>query len=100
MTYSEALTATKSFALRGWLWPALLFASIVAAYVPTFITLAQGPWQTEKEGHGPLITAAAAWLVWQSRHHPRTATVSPAPALGWLVRPGGLGPLLLSLKPD
>src|SRR5258708_37391515 len=96
MTYSEALTATKSFASRGLLWPALLFASIVAAYFPTVITLAQGPWQTEQEGHGPLIIAAAAWLVWQCRDRLRTATRLPSPGLGWLVRPLRLVLVVLS----
>jgi hypothetical protein len=100
MTYSEALTATKSFATRGLLWPALLLASIVAAYVPTFVTLAQGPWQTEQEGHGPLIIAAAVWLVWQSRDRLRTATLSPSPVLGWLILLGGLAILVLSRNQD
>ena len=100
MTYSEALTATKSFASRGWLWPALLLASILAAYVPTFVTLAQGPWQTEQEGHGPLILAAAVWLVWQSRDKLRTATLSPSPVLGWLVLLLGLVILVLSRNQD
>jgi exosortase B len=100
MTYSEALTATKSFASRGLLWPALLLASIIAAYVPTFVTLAQGPWQTEQEGHGPLIIAAAVWLVWQSRDRLRTATLSPSPVLGWLVLLGGLALLVLSRNQD
>jgi exosortase B len=100
MTYSEALTATKSFASRGRLWPALLLASFLAAYIPTFITLAQGPWQTEQEGHGPLIIAAAVWLVWQSRDKLRTATLSPSPVLGWLVLLGGLAILVLSRNQD
>src|SRR5258707_1896842 len=100
MTYSEALTATKSLASRGLLWPALLFASIVAAYVPTFVRLAQGPWQTEQEGHGPLIIAAAAWLVWQSRDKLRTAALSPSPVLGWLVLVSGLVILVLSRNQD
>jgi exosortase B len=100
MTYSEALTATKSFASRGLLWPALLLASIIAAYVPTFMTLAQGPWQTEQEGHGPLIIAAAVWLVWQSRDRLRMATLSPSPVLGWLVLLGGLALLVLSRNQD
>ena len=100
MTYSEALTATRSFASRGLLWPALLIASIVAAYIPTFITLAQGPWQTEQEGHGPLIIAASIWLVWQSREKLRTATLSPSPVLGWLVLLGGLTLLVLSRNQD
>src|SRR5216683_8219412 len=92
MTYSEALTATKSLASRssGLLWPALLFASIVGAYLPTFVTLAQGPWQTEQEGHGPLIIAAAVWLVWQSREKLRVTTISPAPVAGWTTLLAGL----------
>jgi exosortase B len=100
MTYSEALTATKSITSRGLLWPALLLASIIAAYVPTFVTLAQGPWQTEQEGHGPLIIVAAIWLVWQSRDRLRTATLSPSPVLGWLVLLGGLAILVLSRNQD
>jgi exosortase B len=100
MTYSEALTATKSMASRGLLWPALVFASCVAAYIPTFITLAEGPWQTEQEGHGPLIIAASAWLVWQSRDRLRTTLLSPAPRLGWLLLLGGLLLLVLSRNQD
>src|SRR5713226_6465282 len=100
MTYSEALTATKSLASRGLLWPALLFASIVAAYIPTFVTLAQGPWQTEQEGHGPLIIAAALWLVWQSRDRIRNAKSSPAPIAGWLLLFSGLVVLVLARNQD
>ena len=100
MTYSNALTPTKSWAGRGLLWPALLFASIIAAYVPTFITLAQGPWQTEQEGHGPLIIAAAVWLVWQSRDRLRAATLAPSPVLGWVALLGGLAVLVVSRNQD
>src|ERR1700716_1077773 len=103
MTYSEALTATKSFASRGRLWPALpslLIGFFVAVLLSTFITLAQGPWQTEQEGHGPLIVAAAVWLVWQSHDKLRTATLSPSPVLGWLVLLGGLAILVLSRNQD
>ena len=100
MTYSEALTATKPFASRSWLWPWLLLASLLAAYIPTFITLAKGPWQTEQEGHGPLIIAAAVWLVWQSRDKLRSAAVSPSPVLGWSTLLLGLVVLVLSRNQD
>jgi exosortase B len=100
MTYSEAFTATKSWASRGWFAPALLCASIIAAYIPTFITLIQGPWQTEQEGHGPLIIAASVWLVWQSRAQLRTAKLSPAPIFGWLVLLAGLAILIVSRNQD
>jgi hypothetical protein len=90
MTYSDALSATRTFASKGLLWPILLAIAILIAYIPTFITLAEGPWQTEQEGHGPLIIAAALWLVWQSRGAIRTATLAPAPIEGWLVLLSGL----------
>jgi exosortase B len=100
MTYSEALTATKSFASRGLVWPALICASVIAAFFPVFIALAEGPWRTEQEGHGPLIILAAIWLVWQSRNKLRTAALSPSPVLGWLVLLGGLAILILSRNQD
>jgi exosortase B len=100
MTYSDALSVTKSWAGRGLMWPVLLGVSLVIAYVPTFITLAQGPWQTEQEGHGPLIIAAAVWLVWQSRDKLRAATISPSPTWGWTSLIGGLVVLILSRNQD
>jgi exosortase B len=78
----------------------LLFASLVAAYLPTFITLAQGPWQTEQEGHGPLILAASLWLVWQSRGKLREVKISPSLTWGWLALLGGLSILVLSRNQD
>jgi exosortase B len=100
MTYSDAISATRSFATRGWLWPLIVVASVIAAYTPTFITLAEGPWQTEQEGHGPLIIAAALWLVWQSRAKLRAAELSPAPIRGWLVLLSGLAVLVLARNQD
>jgi exosortase B len=96
MTYSDALSATRTFASRGLLWPILLAVAVVVAYIPTFIALAQGPWQTEQEGHGPLIIAAAVWLVWQSRGKIRGATLSPAPIAGWFVLLFGLVMMVLA----
>jgi len=61
----------------------MLVGSFLAAYSPTIRSLIDGPWQTEQEGHGPLIIAASAWLVWQSRQKLRTAVLAPAPVLGW-----------------
>ena len=75
-------------------------ASFFVAYIPTFVTLAQGPWQTEQEGHGPLIIAAALWLVWQSRNKLRASTLSPSPVLGWIVLLGGLALLVVSRNQD
>ena len=63
----------------------LLFGAIVAAYIPTYMTLAAGPWQTEQEGHGPLIMLAAAWLAWGERGRLASIKFKPAPISGWTI---------------
>jgi exosortase B len=65
------------------LWPILLVVSFLAAYVPTIWSLIDEPWQTEQEGHGPLIIAASLWLVWQARDRLKQVEISPAPVCGW-----------------
>jgi exosortase B len=90
MTYLNALQQTKTSILRWALWPALLIGSFLAAYAPTLKSLIDGPWQTEQEGHGPLIIAASLWLVWQSREKLKAAPLSPAPVAGWAVLLFGL----------
>jgi len=100
MTYSDALSATRTFASRGLLWPILLAVAVVVTYIPTFIELAQGPCQSEQEGHGPLIIAAALWLVWQSRGKIAGATLSPAPIAGWFILVFGLVMMVLARNQD
>ena len=60
-------------------------AAFLIAYVPTYIRLANGPWQTEQEGHGPLIMLAAAWLAWQQRDKLQKIEQKPAPIAGWTI---------------
>jgi exosortase B len=83
MTYLQSLQQTKSSEWQALLWPALLAGSVLAAYTPTIRSLIDGPWQTEQEGHGPLIIAASLWLVWQSREKLKTTALNPAPVIGW-----------------
>jgi exosortase B len=96
MTYSGVIKTEKSGIQKGWLWPALLAGSVLAAYIPTVMSLIDGPWQTEQEGHGPLIIAASLWLVWQSREKLKVAEVSPAPVLGWTSLLVGLALMFLA----
>ena len=100
MSFSDALINSKQLSARGWLWPLTLLGALVVAYLPTFMTLAQGPWQTEQEGHGPLIIVASLWLVWQSREKLRNAKISPSPVWGWMSLLGGLCVLILSRNQD
>ena len=63
---------------------ALLVGVLVAIMVPTGIALALGPWQTEQEGHGPLIVAILIWLCWMKRGELMSAKFKPAYGAGWL----------------
>jgi exosortase B len=100
MTFSEAVQSQRQALLRGLLWPVLLAASFVAAYFPTVSRLIDGPWQTEQEGHGPLIIAASLWLVWQSREQLKAVELAPAPILGWTVLLFGLLLMFLARTQD
>ena len=70
--------------LRGISLVAMAVAFIVA-YIPTYLRLWDGPWQTEQEGHGPLIMLAAAWLAWQQRSKLGSIVQKPAPIAGWII---------------
>lgn len=90
MTYLQTLQpANPSFVTRV-VGPLLVVGCFLVAYFPTFKSLLDGPWQTEQEGHGPLIIAAALWLVWQSREKLKATSISPAPLAGWAVLVTGL----------
>src|ERR1700726_3315106 len=84
MTYLQTLHPARSLILTKLFGPLLVAASFLAAYFPTVKSLIDGPWQTEQEGHGPLIIAASLWLAWQSRERLNSAKISAAPVAGWI----------------
>jgi exosortase B len=90
MTYLQTLQTANSTIVTRLLGPLLVTACFLVAYFPTFKSLLEGPWQTEQEGHGPLIIAAALWLVWQSREKLKSTLTSPAPFVGWTILVTGL----------
>jgi exosortase B len=99
MTYLQAVNPAKSTALqkfRPLFGPLLVAVCFLVAYVPAFKSLVDGPWQTEQEGHGPLIIAAALWLLWQSREKLNSTPLSPAPIAGWIVLLSGLALMFLA----
>lgn len=67
-----------------------LAASFVAAYLPTYVKLASGPWRTPQEGQGPLIMLVAVWLVWQQRKRIAATPLNPAVIAGWMILGGSL----------
>ena len=65
-------------------------AGFALAYAPVYWSAAHGVWQTDENGHGPLILAVVAWLFWSLREPIAQATWKPAPVTGWLVFAIGL----------
>jgi exosortase B len=100
MSQTEIVQVPKAYVARQLLWPWLAVIATLAAYTPTFVQLIEGPWQTEQEGHGPLIIAASLWLVWASRDKLRSAELQAAPVAGWASLLLGLAMLFLSRTQD
>ena len=100
MTQSS-IVADQTSRLRAVNWHVpLLFLATLIAYIPTFVHLIQGPWQTEQEGHGPLIIAASLWLLWASRKKLAKPEIAPAPAVGWASLLLGLALLFMARTQD
>lgn len=68
----------------------LVLIAIAAMYVPVYWRAANGLWQSDDFGHGPLILLIALWLFWQSRERVLQAPIQPLHALGWPVLVLGL----------
>jgi exosortase B len=47
----------------------LFLVAFAIMYAPAYMELAETTWTTDEQGHGPLILAAAAWLLWSNRQH-------------------------------
>jgi exosortase len=70
-------------------WLLMIAGAFLIAYWPLFHDLLRGPWQTEQEGHGPLIIAAAVILTWRNRAELAAVTLAPKPLTGWCVMATG-----------
>jgi exosortase B len=61
-----------------------------AMYLPVYLWAAEGIWQTEEQGHGPIVLAVLLWLFWGLRREIADAPARPLPILGWPVFVFGL----------
>lgn len=61
----------------------LALGGFAAMYAPVYWWASQGIWQTDDQGHGPIIVAVLAWLFWGLRRQIGDSPTRPAPALGW-----------------
>ncbi|MDO9073332.1 MAG: exosortase B [Rubrivivax sp.] len=73
------------------LWPAgfdaitfgLLALGFLLLYVPTYLELSRTIWASDEQGHGPIILAVSAWLLYQKRHVVAALEPRPQPVPGW-----------------
>lgn len=63
---------------------------LVALYVPTYVDLANGMWTSEEQGHGPLILAVVAWLIWSQKAVLIDTSSERRPFAGWALLMLGL----------
>lgn len=61
----------------------LAMGGFVAMYAPVYWWASKGIWQTDDQGHGPIILAVLIWLFWGLHRQINNAPSRPAPALGW-----------------
>lgn len=86
---TAALT-TPTTSPSGWrpYWPVM--AGLLALFVPTCMRLWETLWQTDEQGHAPLILAAALWVFYTLGRDALKAAGKPAGLGGWLLVLGGL----------
>ena len=52
-------------------------------YIPAYADLAGTIWASDEQGHGPIILAVSAWLLYGKRHELAAAPQQPVLWLGW-----------------
>jgi exosortase B len=67
-----------------------LLAAFLLLLVPTVMDLARQVWNTDEQGHGPIIGAVALWLMWRSRERVLNAPYRPANVMGMLLFGAGV----------
>lgn len=68
----------------------LLFGGWAALYVPVYWHAFETIWQTDDQGHGPLILGVCIWLFWQVRQPLSQLPWQPHHGLGWPLFVAGL----------
>ncbi len=66
------LAPTLVVLVLGWL----------AMFGPTYFALSTSIWATDEQGHGPIILALSAWMLYRNRAAIAAAQVAPKPLLG------------------
>lgn len=66
-----------------WLAFCILAVGLVLLYGPAYVELSRTVWATDEQGHGPIILAVSAWLIFRKRHDVASLHSEPAQVAGW-----------------
>ena len=77
-----------------------ILLGLAALYVPTWLDLARGIWQSDDNAHGPIILAVTVFLAWRERHALAAAAAEPRLAAGALLLAAGLALYVLGRSQD
>ncbi len=61
----------------------MLLGGFALLYAPAYWGLANTVWATDEQGHGPIILAVSAWLLYVKRHELAALPCKPVPWLAW-----------------
>jgi len=78
----ESLPLTPVPPTDWWYWLPVA-VGLAAICLPAFFSLAQTSWNTEENGHGPIILLIVCWLGWQLRSALLHGPSKPATFAGW-----------------
>ncbi|MBX9817168.1 MAG: exosortase B [Burkholderiaceae bacterium] len=63
----------------------LLALALAALYIPSYMELSRTVWNTDEQGHGPIIFAVAVWLFYRHRHAVAALVAEPQQGLAWAI---------------
>lgn len=95
MSQSSLPILVKNPLPHPWLLWLPVAIGLAAICIPSFIHLARTTWDTEENGHGPIIFMVFAWLVWQQRNVLIAGLPRPLSLAGWLALILGLGGVVI-----
>jgi exosortase B len=80
-------TSTARSLLAEW-WPVLI--GLIALFVPTYVGLANGIWNSDEQAHGPIVLVVVLWMLWEQRAQFTLPARSTNPIAGSLLFVFGL----------
>ena len=83
MSTTAQLTSEKTPVHDGWRWLPIGIG-LLAICIPSFFHLMQTTWQTEENGHGPIILIVVCWLILKKRHAVLNTPNKPSAVIGWI----------------